>query len=293
MIINLSLSQDQFCLPNIELIETEQAFADAFLTAAQVLHQQLEQIKSTVKVPESFPKKHFDLAILGLFSKMNRHYYSYILLEFHHDQIGSQFLIEHLREAAITLIYLLEEVDKSYFPKYVSASVHQASYLLSAVEEQLQEFPNQPDLLSLKDELDNFIIKHQNYAVRPLTVCSTYLWGAPQSDATDKRSIIGLNFLTNPARQIALRVMPASWLETQLSYSNNSGTQGQTGINFTNLRNAAHLCLHAAQIFLEEINNHQGANFSDLRRQQQSLNVLYEWFYKAHYMVSELHCVDS
>ena len=290
MTINLPLSREQFYLPNIELIESsEQAFADAFLKAAQVLYQQLEQIKSAREINRNITKEPFNLATLGLFSKMSCHYYSYILLEIHHDHIGSEFLIEHLREAAITLIYLLEEVDSSYFSKYVSASVYQASYLLSNIEDQLQEFPAHPDLLSLKDELDSFIIKHRDYAVRPLSADSAYLYDFQEANIIDKRNVIGLNFLTNPARQIAASVMSASWLELQLSYLNNSGNQGRTKINFTNLRNAAHLCLHATQVFLEDINNHQD-NFPDLKHQQQSLNLLYEWFYKAHYMVSELHC---
>jgi len=65
--------------------------------------------------------------------------------------------------------------------------------------------------------------------------------------------------LTNPARQL-LWVMPASWLDLQLSYLNSfdksSRTQAQTSINFTNLRDA-HLCLHATQTFIEEVVNHQ------------------------------------
>lgn len=290
MIVNPPLSQEQFCLPNVELIESsEQAFADAFLKAAQVLYQQLEGIKSAREITNNLSKEPFNLATLGLFSKMSCHYYSYNLLEIHHDHIGSEFLIAHLREAAITLIYLLEEVDKSYLSNYISASVHQASYLLSNVEEQLEEFPNHSDLLGLKDELDSFITKYPDY-VRP-TTDSAYFYNLPEADIIAKCNVVGLNFLSNPARQIAASVTPASWLELQLSYSNNSGNQGRSKINFTNLRNAAHLCLHATQVFLEEVNNHQDSSFTNFKPQQQSLNLLYEWFYKAHYMISELHYI--
>ena len=297
----VQLSQEQLCLPSIDLIESsEQAFTDAFLRAAQILYRQLEQIKSAIEITKDFTREPLNLASLSLFSKMSRHYYSYVLLEIHHDWIGSQFLIEHLCEAAITLTYLVEEVDKSLFYDYIYASVPQARYLLIDVEEQLQKFPNNQDLLSLRDKLKTFITKEQKYAAqRPLSADSeAYLWGSQEADTTAKRgSVIGLNFMTNPARQIALRVTPASWLELQLSYlnssANSSRTQAQPGINFTNLRNAAHLCLHATQTFLEEVVNHQDVNTPDLKRQQQSLNVLYEWFYNAHKVVSVQRVLGS
>jgi len=117
--------------------------------------------------------------------------------------------------------------------------------------------------------------------------------GTSGSDTTAKRgAVMGLNFLTNPARQLALRVMPASWLDLQLSYLNSfdksSRTQAQTSINFTNLRDAAHLCLHATQTFIEEVVNHQDVKAADIEHQQQLLNVLYEWFHNAH-NVYQLH----
>jgi len=103
--------------------------------------------------------------------------------------------------------------------------------------------------------------------------------------------MIGLNFLTNPARQITLRVMPASWLELQLSYFNSftkSRTKAKLGTNFTALRDAAHLCLHATRIFLEEVVHHQDVSRRETKWQQ-SLNELYEWFYNAH-QVYQLYC---
>ena len=292
----LPLNSYQLCLPSIDLSESsEQAFGDAFLRAAQILHQHLEQIESAIGVIKDFTSDPFNMAILGLFSKMSSHYYSYVFLEIHHDRIGSKFLLENLCEAAITLMYLLEEVDKSLFSEYISDSVHKARCLLIDVEQQLQKFPNHPDLCILRDKLETFITKEQEHAAkRPLTADSeAYLWGPQEADTTAKRgAVIGLNFLTDPARQLALRVMPASWLDIQLSYLNSfeksSHTQAQPGINFTNLRDAAHLCLHATQTFLQEVVNHQNVKAADIESQQQILNVLYEWFYNAH-DVYQLH----
>lgn len=292
----LSLNTYQLCLPSIDLNESsEQAFADAFLKAAQILHQHLEKLESAIGAIKDFTREPFNTAILGLFSKMSNHYYSYVFLEINHDWTGSKFLIENLCEAAITLIYLLEEVDRALFSEYISASLHQARYLLIDVEEELQKFPNHPELLLLRDKLDTFIAKEQEHAAeRPLTTNSeAYLWGPQEADTTAKRgAVMGLNFLTNPARQLALRVMPASWLDLQLSYLNSfdksSPTQAQTSINFTNLRDAAHLCLHATQTFIEEVVNHQDVKAADIEHQQQLLNVLYEWFHNAH-NVYQLH----
>jgi hypothetical protein len=296
MVANLPLSQHQLWLPNIDLIESsEQAFGNAFLKAAQILCQHLEQIKLSIGFTEDFTKEPFNLALLDLFSKMCRNYYSYVLLEIHHDRIGSQFLIEHLCEAAITLTYLVEKVDESLFFEYISASVHQADRLLIDVEEQLRKFPNHSDLLSLRDKLETFITQQQEHGIeRPLTACSeAYLWGPEEANTTAKRGgALGLNFLTNPARQIALKVIPASWLELQLNYSNSfaesSRAKAKAGINFTDLRDAAHLCLHATQTFLEEVVNHQNVNFAGIELQQ-LLNVLYEWFHNAHH-VYQLRC---
>ena len=289
----IKVSENQLYLPNIHLIDSEQSFADAFFRAAQILHQQLEEIKSAITNTKELAKEPFNLASLSLFSKMGRHYYSYVLLEIHQDRIGSQFLIEHLCEAAITLTYLLEEVDKSHFSEYMSASVNQASYLLIDVEDQLHKSPNDRDLLSLSDKLKAFITKQQNYAAENLHNLDSeaHLWEPESADTTAKRAAdMGFNFMTNPARQIALRVMPASWLELQLSYLNSFADsfriQEPTVINFTSMRNAAHLCLHTTQTFIEEVVNPQCIKSLNVERQQQTFNALYEWFYNAHKAVS-------
>lgn len=290
-------SEEQLGLPNIELIESsEQAFSDAFLKATQILYRHFEQLKSSIGLDKEFTREPFNLAILGLFSKMSRHYYSYVLLEIHQDWIGSQFLIEHLSEAAITLTYLLEEVDQSIFSKYIPASVQQARYLLLDTEEQLQKFPNHPDLMTLKDKLETLIAEQQeDTGDRSLTtILETHLWGPQEADTIAKRgTVVGLNFLSNPARRIALKVKPASWLDLQLSYLNffakSSRSKVQSGINFTYLRDASHLCLHATQAFLDEVLSYQGINIPDVESEQQLLNVLYEWFHKAH-KAYQMHC---
>lgn len=283
-------SKEQLCLPNVELIESsEQAFSNAFLKASRILYRHLEQIKSSIRVIKDFTREPFNLATLGLFSKMCRHYYSYVLLEINQDWVGSQFLIEHLGEAAITLTYLIEEVDKSLFSEYISASVHQAHHLLIDVEQQLQQSPHHSDLLILKDKLETFIAEQQEHAAERLlnSVSEQCLWGSQEVDTTAKRgTIIGLNFMNNPTRQIALKVKPASWLDLQLSYldfsAKSSRTKAQTIVNFTHLRDASYLCLHATQAFLQEVASHQNVKVFDIEGKQQILNLLYEWFYNAH-----------
>lgn len=287
MITQLSLNQKQICLPDIDLIErSEQAFTNAFLKAAQILHCHLEEIEAATDVTKDFIRKPLNLAILALFSKMRRNYYSYVLLETHHDRVGSQFLLEHLCETAITLTYLLEEVDEATVHEYISASIQQAWYLLLDVQEQLLNFPDHLDLLILKDNLKTFITEQQDCAANSLlsTNVEANLWKLQESDTTVKRgAVLGLNFLINPARQIALKVEPASWLDSQLNYSNFSFTNTQPVTNFRYLRDASHLCLHATQAFLEEV-----VNYPD-KHQQQFFNALYEWFHNAH-NVYEQHC---
>ena len=292
----LWLIQPQLCLPNINLIEfSEQSFGNAFIKAAQILCQQLEQIELIIGATKDFTKKTFNLAILGLFSKMRRIYYSYILLKVHEEEIGSQFLLEHLAEAAVTLTYLLEEAGEYVISEYISASSYLAQSLLIDVKKQLQKFPNHPDLLILKDELEAFIAQQQEYDAEfeLLADSEVYLSGFQEADTTFKcGAVIGLNFLTNPARQIALRIMPASWLDLQLNYLNSFTTSSRTKVNpdrnFTCMRDATHLCLHATQSFLEEAIEHQHIDYPGIEHQQEILNLLYEWFHNAHH-VYQLH----
>lgn len=275
---NLPFMQWQLGLPSVDSLEnSEQAFGDAFLSAAQILYKYLLQIKSSCEAIKEFSQP-FNLAVLGLFSKMCRSYYSYVLLEVNRDSAGSQIFIEHLCETTITLTYLLEEVDESIFAKYVQASIHQAGYLLIKVKEQLLQAPTHPDLLKLQHRLENFISKQEQAEIELIPDLGSYLWG---SQTGKRKAIVGLNFLSNPARQIAAKVIPASYLDIQLNYLNLKEQSSQ--INFTYLRDAAHLCLHATQVFLEEvIGDCQTTELTDIEERQQILNALYEWFYNAH-----------
>jgi len=279
----LTFNQAQLCLPNINHIESSpQAFSNAFLEAAQTLHQQMEQIEIIIGEVEDFTKKPFNLTILSLFSKICRHYYSYVFLEIHHDFIGSQLLMEQLCEAAITLIYLLEEGDESLFSQYTSASVQQARSLLDKVTEQLQQFPCHSELLELKPQLEIFISRYNKHTAkyRQSPNSAVYLWGPQTADDTSKRAaVIGLDFMINPARKVALSVTSASWLELQLSSSHGLNPPK---INFTSLRDAAYLCLHATRTLLEEVSDDQKAHSVGIESQQQLFNLLYEWFYNAH-----------
>ncbi|KJH70350.1 DUF5677 domain-containing protein [Aliterella atlantica] len=279
---NLPFMQWQLGLPSIDSIDnTEQAFGDAFLSAGQILYKYLLKIKSNCEITQEFSGEPFNLAVLGLFAKMCRSYYSYILLEVHKDRSGSQIFIEHLCETTLTLTYLLEEVDKSIFAKYIQASIHQAGYLLIQVKEQLIQAPSHPDLLKLQNQLENFISKQeQSESFELLPDLGSYLWGSKTDNTAKRGAVVGLNFLSNPARQIATNVIPASYLDIQLNYLHSKEQSSQ--IDFTALRDAAYLCLHATQAFLEEVFGDCQTEINDLEEEQQTLNALYEWFYNAH-----------
>jgi hypothetical protein len=284
----LPSNQVQFYLPNLDSIESsEQAFADAFLKAAQTLHQQLAQLQSDVKAIPGFTDEPFDSAILSLYSKMCSHYYSYVLLEiYQQDQIGINFLAEQLCEATITLMYLLEEADQALFYEYISTSIEQAYHLLVDVKEELKEFPKNVELLKLKEQLEIFVSTHQEYPTRnaPSVKIKTR-WGFPAADTTNKRAdLLGFNFICNPARQFSSKIAPASWLDLHLNYAHSSTSTSdlELYINFTRLRDTSHLCLHAAQSFLEEVLQRHHFSSSSLALQQNRLTSLYEWFHNAH-----------
>lgn len=284
---NQPFNQEEIGLPDIDLIDSsEQAFGNAFLRAAQILYQHLEQIKSAVAAIKDFTQEPSNLAMLGLFSKVCKHYYSYVLLEIYQDQTGCQLLLEQLSEAAVTLTYLVEEGDSSLFSDYVAASAYQAHCLLIEVEEQLQQVGHHPELLLLKDKLESYIKQQKQDPEALTTKAEAYSWGPKVANTTAKRgAIVGLNFLSNPARHIALKVVPASILDIQLNYVNSfnkSRTKSNVGIDFTSLRDVAYLCLHTTQAFLEEVNNYGDVSFLEMKHQQQLLNVLYEWFHNAH-----------
>jgi hypothetical protein len=278
-------------LPDISAIKkSEKAFSKSFLSVSHILSQYLEQIELTVAVNKQFTSEPFNLIALSLFSKLRRHYYSFVLLETSHDQVGSQLLVEHLYEAAITLTYLLEEADERLFSDYVAASIRQAHHLLLDIESRLQVFSNHLGLLALRDKLRSYIAQQQKHPVTlSVAPCSEpYVWGLQDADTTAKRATLtNLNFLTNPARSISLSVVPASCLDLQLNYfrafAGGSTTKTESSINFTYLRDTSHLCLHATRTFLEEVaNTYQDGGTLEIRRLDKSLDKLFEWFYRAY-----------
>lgn len=288
--ISLPLTRNEVSLPDISSIETSrQAFGDSFLKAGYILSQYLEQIELAVTDDEDFTSDPFNLIALGLFSKLRYHYYSSVLLEVHKDPLGSQFLIEQLTETAITLTYLLEEVDEDVFSTYVAASVHQAHHLLADVEGKLQVYSGHPGLLELRDKLESCIAQLRKYSASPTTTSSkVYSWGVPEADTTAKRgAIAGLGFLTDPSRSVVLSTVPASSLDLQVNYlSSAAGSfqrKAKPSTNFTSLRDTAHLCLHTTRAFLEEvINNCQDEKICYIEGLIKGLEVLFQWFYQAH-----------
>lgn len=285
----LPSNQIQFYLPNLDSLgNSEQDFADAFLRTAQTLHQYLAQTQSAVRAIQGFKEEPFNSAILRLHSKMCSHYYSYVLLEiYQQDLIGTNFLVEQLCEAAITLMYLLEEADQALFYEFISASIEQAGYLLGGVNEELNQSSKQGELLQLKEKLELFISTHHEYPTQHSASAKPKRWGSPTADTTSKRAnILGFNFVCNLARHFGLKVTPASWLDLYLNYSEPSNISANNPeiltINFTRLRDTSHLCLHATQAFLEEVMHHYKFSSSSLASQQERLTSLYEWFHNAH-----------
>lgn len=294
--INL-LNSKQLNLPDLKFDrKTETTFNRAFLCAARTLERQMLQIQSVLQSNRDRADEQFYVAICGLFAKMCRHYSSYVWLEIEHDIIGSKLLLEQFYAAAITLTYLLEkDVEQSLFWEYVAASILQARSLMLEVKTQLQQPSNHKDMLHLYAQLQKFLTDHKSLTYLPTVNDLTYSWGASSENTTAKRaSLLGLQALNSPARQLMLKVTPGSWLELQLLRSSNSATnceisQAQTRTDFTSLRDASHLCLHATHSVLEVFIN-QYINPREYRLQQQHMTALYTWFYNAHQAYQTQDC---
>lgn len=267
-------------LPDIEGLErTEQAFNDAFLSASHILLHYLKLIESEAMRSPSFLKEIWAVTSIGLFRKLQNHYHSAILLETHHDQVGSQFLLEQLRKSAVTLAYLLEEDDEKLFMEYATASMQQALSLLEQTEEQIQQFPEKESLLNLRTKLEQLIARQKDYPVSP---GKFNLWGPEEANTTSKReAILKLKLLNDPARLLVEQVIPASWLDVHLHYADLHlfEVRPEAHTDFTNLSNAAYLCLHVAQIFLEHIVHNSMADHTYL---QKDLSTLFLWHNAAH-----------
>ncbi len=283
---HFDLENSDFHLPDIEGLErTEQAFNDAFLSASHILLHYLKLIESEATRSSSFSREIWAVTSIGLFRELQNHYHSAVLLETHHDQVGSQFLLEQLRKSAVTLAYLLEEEDEELFMEYAAASMQQALGLLEQTEEQIQQFPEQESLLNLRNKLEQLIAQRKDYPVSPRKF---NLWGPEEANTTTKReAILKLKLLNDPARLLVAQVIPASWLDVHLHYADLylSKVRPEVHTNFTNISNAAYLCLHVAQILLGQIIYSSMADHTCL---QKDLSTLFLWHNAAHKACSDL-----
>lgn len=275
-------------LPLIDLLDkTELAFSHAFLQAAHALHSYLQETQASIALAIDSNTEPYTVAVIGLFTKLISNYYSYVLLEIHRDRVGSQFLIEELCDTAVTLTHLLETADREIFADYVAASVRQARTLLQEVETQLLHVSNKVELLVLRDRLKAFIAEqNQPTSQRQLANLAADMWSMETANTTAKRAaLLGLDFLSNPARQITQKIAPASWLDVKLNYgsatTNGLQISNSQKIDFQQLRDASHLCLHVTRTLLVEVAQFLDANEAEIQ-QQQDLNGFFEWFYQAY-----------
>jgi len=279
-------SEEKIALPLIHSLDkTELTFSHAFFQTAQALYSYLQDIQFlSASIPDTTTEP-YTIAIISLFSKMIQSYYSYVLLEIHRERVGSQVLIEHLYAAAITLVYLLENPEGEIFAEYVSESICQAHVLLQKTETQLQPVSNNLELALLCEWLKTFISKSELLATNcQLTNLAADMWDTETANMTAKRAAsMGLNFLSNPARQMAQKITPASWLDVRLNYFNaiRSWQPEPQKIDFHQLRDASHLCLHATKVFLEEIKLSTEKK-TEVQQKQQDLSRFFEWFYQAY-----------
>jgi len=282
---NLQAAQPARLLPDISLLEQAQlSFSDSFLSASSVLVQTLQNIERAAAANEEISRDPLNQVALRLFSKLRCHFYSLVLLEINPDPLGSQFLTEQLWQTAITLTYLLEEADESDLLDYIAASVVQARQLLADVDAQLQEFPEHSGLLALRNKLVSRLAKAPADSAS-VDVPSSGRWGPPEANTTAKRAaILGLGLLSDPAREMILRVQPASWLDLHLNCiapPANGSASAPASPNLKLIRNCAHLCLHTTRAFLETVGS-DGELTLNSERLNRDLDTLFEWFHYAY-----------
>jgi hypothetical protein len=265
-------------LPHIELIESSDvAFSRAFLEAAHVLCQSFGQLNLLLIHKEDFANKLLYKIAMGLFTKFQRHYYSYILLETEHDFLGSQFLLEQIYKSATTLIYVLEEADEALLTAYVNQANCQADRLLQKIEQQLQSFPEHRGLSTLQEKLET--IRTQN---------STSFSGPMSEPAI---LLEGLDFFDNPTRSILLDVVPAAWLDIQLNYDPQTIPPART--SFTLLRDVGHLCLHASQSLMEEAVHCDPLLAPKVRSLNNQFTETFIWLHEAHNAYYRVHLMPD
>jgi len=235
-------------------------FEQAILLGAGALADQLRLLHERLKSHECFMQTlTYDLA-LGLLNNFQIHYYSYTLLSVHRDSLGSDFALEQMRRSALLMVYLLEAENDSVGRQYVETSLARAQVLLKTITEALKNGPEHPGLIRLKLQVERLI------AENPISSGSCPL------EVPVK--VGGLDFLNDPVRPLLLDLEPASWLALNL--------QPQDGINFTELRDAAHLCLHASRILLEQAEDFEAITTQEADLINQNFNTLYLWFHQVH-----------
>ncbi|BAC88392.1 hypothetical protein [Gloeobacter violaceus] len=257
---NLRAGFDRLNLPELRKLErTEAGLAKAFLKSARILHRQLERVEAAVqrdKEPDTL-----SVTVAALFARMVRHYYSHTALEVYRDTVASRFVLDQLYRVGVTMLYLIEKPHG--FETYVAESQPYLRRLVDIVEEQLVAFPEHGELVSIRQTLRSML----NRQGGPVPLKS--------ADNLDERARWqGLQFLSDPARKIRLLAPPGSWLDLQLENSRAAQVRGR--VNFTHLRDAAHLCLHVTQALLE------ADDLEVAGLNQRTLNTLFEWFYEAH-----------
>lgn len=279
---NSEVQREISSLPNLEPIEpSEIAFRKAFLESAHIVYQSFEQLKMLLSSEGGFMNELLHKIAMGLFRKLQRHYYSYVLLETENDFLGSQFLLEQTYQSAITLVYLLEETDETLLSGYVHQANDQVDHLLKKVEQQRQSFPDHRGLSALQEKLE---------AIRAQTNTSI---AVPPSEHSI--TVKGLDFLEDPTRLLFLDVVPATWLDIQLNYlepkSIHAGSPGNT--NFTQLRDAGHLCLHAAQCLLEEIVRCNPPLEAKAKSLTEQFSEIFIWLHEAHNAYYRAHLLPD
>lgn len=252
-------------LPKLPLLGTlaarESSYAAAFAVAGQTLGSVMVALEKELMInpPELLPWAS------QLLSQLRQCYTSYLLLTWQHDQLGSQILLERLREIGIMVIYLLEAPAEEVLADYVYDALQQSHYLQKLITQQLKDYPEHHSLLRLQEQLIIFQTQFM-----PLTSDQS-MTGTLNQYASE----LGFAALTNPARELRLTVRPGSALDMHLQQTTNL----TTAINFTEIREVSHLCLYAAQLLLEVGFDSETDLFQLLTTE---LNQLFVWFYEAH-----------
>lgn len=250
-------------LPTLPLTGTPESreanYASAFTVAGKALNTVMIALEKELKAnpPELLPYASQQL------SQLRQCYGSYLLLALQYDQLGSQILLERLRKIGVMVSYLLESPDEEVLADYVSDALQQSHYLQELLTQQLQDYPDHTGLLSLQRQLITFQTQFTPLA------SEHGLAGTHNQHAAE----LGFAALTDPARELCLMIIPGSALDVHITATLT------TPINFTEIREVSHFCLHVAQLLLEVSFEPETDLFHPLSLE---LNQLFIWFYEAH-----------